>query len=128
STSVIRGSSLGDAIQIANGMPPSSTISSTPSLRPRLDGTGRCSPWGKLPAASTLGARAGKRPPPPLDGASLLCQLRQSFHPFAPVAPWIEQRFPKPLVGRSSRLGGARHSTYLRRPGHRGVDGWWIDR
>jgi hypothetical protein len=26
---------------------------------------------------------------------------------FAPVAQWIEQRFPKPLVGRSSRLGGA---------------------
>ena len=25
----------------------------------------------------------------------------------APVAQWIEQRFPKPLVGRSSRLGGA---------------------
>ncbi len=27
---------------------------------------------------------------------------------FAPVAQWIEQRFPKPLVGRSIRLGGAR--------------------
>ena len=27
--------------------------------------------------------------------------------PFAPVAQWIEQRFPKPLAGRSIRLGGA---------------------
>jgi hypothetical protein len=25
----------------------------------------------------------------------------------APVAQWIEQRFPKPLAGRSIRLGGA---------------------
>ncbi len=25
----------------------------------------------------------------------------------APVAQWIEQRFPKPRVSRSSRLGGA---------------------
>src|SRR5205814_10539322 len=35
------------------------------------------------------------------------CHLPQAFRALAPVAQWIEQRFPKPKVVRSSRAGGA---------------------
>ena len=46
------------------------------------------------------GKTAGRRLPKKADSSN-------KNKDFAPVAQWIEQRFPKPLAGRSSRLGGA---------------------
>ncbi len=53
------------------------------------------------------GSSAAEADEAALEAHGRMCQFPEAFQRFAPVAQWIEQRFPKPLVGRSIRLGGA---------------------
>src|SRR5262249_11746504 len=71
----------------------------------------------------TWGAAEGRNPAPERPAnfvrgtrspAAEEAERRVATKQIAPVAQWIEQRFPKPLAGRPRRLGGARRFPGLR--------------
>jgi hypothetical protein len=75
-----------------------------------LRGAGPPEQRSRSPRMAGTPCGAARRAPPAtadLETAPKTCQIPQPFQWVAPVAQGIEQRFPKPLVGRSIRLGGA---------------------